>query len=209
VRFTLRINDWEQELAIALPGLHSVSNCCAAAAAAHAAGIAPDTIADALRACQRVADKRMQPVTLPGGINILNDCYNANPGSMSAALKTLRGFGKNCKHIALLGDMLELGASSAAAHERLGREAAALGFDALAATGNLAKHVAEGARQGGMAANMLHVFPDTAAMAAWLLHEIDMNHVTAGDWLLLKGSRGMRMEKVLELVQAKLIKEGC
>jgi murE/murF fusion protein len=209
MRFNLCICDWEQELAIALPGLHSVSNCCAAAAAAHAAGIAPDTIADALRACQRVADKRMQPVTLPGGINILNDCYNANPGSMSAALKTLRGFGKNCKHIALLGDMLELGASSAAAHERLGREAAALGFDALAATGNLAKHVAEGARQGGMAANMLHVFPDTAAMAAWLLHEIDMNHVTAGDWLLLKGSRGMRMEKVLELVQAKLNKEGC
>lgn len=209
MRFNLCICDWEQEVAIALPGLHSVSNCCAAAAIAHAAGIAPETIANALRAYQSSADKRMQLVTLPNGINVLNDCYNANPGSMLAALKTLRGFGKNCKHIALLGDMLELGESSAAAHEQLGREAAQLGYAHAAATGTFAEQVAEGARQGGMPDKMTQVFPDTAAMAAWLLNEIDMNHITAGDWLLLKGSRGMRMEKVLEIVQAKLNKGGC
>lgn len=201
MRFTLRVGSWEQELAIALPGLHSVSNCCAAAAVAHAAGIPPETIAAALAAQQGVTDKRMQFVTLPSGINVLNDCYNANPGSMSAALKTLRGFGGNCKHIALLGDMLELGEASAAAHEQLGREAAELGYDCLAAVGNFADHIAEGTRQAGMAADTIHLFADTSAMAAWLLGEIDKKHIAAGDWLLLKGSRGMRMEKVLAIVQ--------
>jgi murE/murF fusion protein len=201
MRFTLRVGGWEQELAISLPGLHSVSNCCAAAAVAHAAGITPETIAAALAAQQGVTDKRMQRVTLPNGIHFLNDCYNANPGSMSAALKTLRGFGKECKHIALLGDMLELGESSAAAHEQLGREAAALGYDCLAAVGTFAEHLAEGARQTGMAVDKIHLFADTSAMAAWLLGEIDKQHIAAGDWLLLKGSRGMRMEKVLAIVQ--------
>ncbi len=204
MRFTLRIGGWEQELAISLPGLHSVSNCCAAAAVAHAAGIAPETIAASLSAQQGVTDKRMQLVTLPNGVQVLNDCYNANPGSMSAALKTLRGFGKDCKHIALLGDMLELGASAAEAHEKIGREAAELGYDLLAIVGNFAAHVAQGARQACMAADKIHLFADTGAMAAWLLGEIDKKQITAGDWLLLKGSRGMRMEKVLEAVQARL-----
>ncbi len=204
MRFTLRISGREQELAISLPGLHSVSNCCAAAAVAHAAGIPPETIAAALAAQQGVTDKRMQLVTLPNGVHVLNDCYNANPGSMSAALKTLCGFGKDCKHIALLGDMLELGASAAEAHEKIGREAAELGYDLLAIVGNFAAHVAQGARQAGMAADKIHLFADTGAMAAWLLGEIDKKQITAGDWLLLKGSRGMRMEKVLEAVQARL-----
>jgi UDP-N-acetylmuramyl pentapeptide synthase len=148
-----------------------------------------------------VTDKRMQIATLSNGIHVLNDCYNANPGSMSAALKTLRGFGKECKHIALLGDMLELGESSAAAHEQLGREATELGYDCLAAVGAFAEHLAEGARQAGMAAERIHLFADTGAMAAWLLVEIDKKQIKAGDWLLLKGSRGMRMEKVLAIVQ--------
>jgi murE/murF fusion protein len=204
MRFTLRIGGWEQELAISLPGLHSVSNCCAAAAVAHAAGIAPEIIAAALSAQQGVTDKRMQIVTLPGGVQVLNDCYNANPGSMSAALKTLRGFGKDCQRIALLGDMLELGASSAEAHEKIGREAAELGYDQLALVGNFANHLTEGARQAGMAAERIHLFADTGAMAAWLLGEIMQEKIKAGDWLLLKGSRGMQVEKVLEAVQAKL-----
>ncbi|MGX9726771.1 MAG: UDP-N-acetylmuramoyl-L-alanyl-D-glutamate--2,6-diaminopimelate ligase [Candidatus Electronema sp. VV] len=204
MRFILRISGWEQEITISLPGLHSVSNCCAAAAVAHAAGIAPETIAAALSAQQGVTDKRMQLVALPNGVQVLNDCYNANPGSMSAALKTQRGFGKDCKHVALLGDMLELGASSAEAHEKIGREAAELRYDALAAVGSFANHLAEGAQQAGMAADKIHLFADTSAMAAWLLGEIDKKQITAGDWLLLKGSRGMRMEKVLEIVQAKL-----
>ncbi len=209
MRFILRIGGWEQELAISLPGLHSVSNCCAAAAVAHAAGIPPETIAAALSAQQGVTDKRMQLITLPGGVQVLNDCYNANPGSMSAALKTLRGFGKDCKHSALLGDMLELGASAAEAHEKIGREVAELGYEQLALVGGFAKHLAEGARQAGMAAERIHLFADTGAMAAWLLDEIDKKHIAAGDWLLLKGSRGMRMEKVLETVQAKLNEETC
>jgi murE/murF fusion protein len=204
MRFTLRIGGWEQELAISLPGIHSISNCCAAAAVAHAAGIAPETIAAALSAQQGVTDKRMQLVALPNGVQVLNDCYNANTGSMSAALKTLRGFGKDCQHIALLGDMLELGASAAEAHEKIGREAAELGYDLLAIVGNFAAHVAQGARQAGMAAERIHIFADTSAMTAWLLGEIDKKYITAGDWLLLKGSRGMRMEKVLEAVQARL-----
>ncbi len=208
MRFTLRLGSWEQQLAVTLPGLHSVSNCCAAAAVAYAAGIAPKTIEATLTSYQSSTDKRMQLVTLPNGIQILNDCYNANPGSMSVALKTLRGFGTNCRHIALLGDMLELGGSSVIAHEQLGRETALLNYNQVATTGNFAAQIVEGARQGGMAEENTHVFTDTVAMAAWLLGEISTEKIMAGDWLLLKGSRGMRMEKVLEAVQSQLNEEA-
>ncbi|XOF34933.1 MAG: UDP-N-acetylmuramoyl-L-alanyl-D-glutamate--2,6-diaminopimelate ligase [Candidatus Electrothrix sp. YB6] len=205
MRFTLHIEAWQQRISVQAPGTHTVSNCLATAALAHAAGVPPDTVVAGLQAYQG-ADKRMQLTTLPGGVQVLNDCYNANPGSMAAALRTVSGFGdkrRTCRRIAVLGDMLELGQEAEIAHTEVGRLAAELGYDQLAVTGNFAGQVVQGACRAGMPENTVHVFPDTRALADWLYTEMIQARVTADDWLLLKGSRGMRMEAVLQEIERR------
>ena len=210
MRFTLHINDWKARITVPAPGVHNVSNCTAAAAIAFAAGIIPETIVSALT-CYRSADKRMQFMTLPGGVQVLNDCYNANPSSMAAALRTVSSFGTDCRRIALLGDMLELGHDADRAHKEVGRQVAALGYDQLAVTGSFAGHVVSGACSGGMREEEAHVFSSTLEMADWLYNEMLLGRVTKDDWLLIKGSRGMRMEEVLQELERRFatgIKEG-
>jgi murE/murF fusion protein len=211
MRFTLHIDNWKKRITVPAPGMHNVSNCAAAAAIAHAAGIEPETIVAAL-ADYRSVDKRMQFMSLPGGIQVLNDCYNANPASMAAALHTLSSFGTDCRRIALLGDMLELGAGAVQAHEQIGDLVAELGYDQLAVTGAFAGNIAGGARDRGMADETVFQFSDTLAVADWLYNEMVEGRIVDGDWLLVKGSRGMRMERVLQELQHRFatgIKEGC
>ncbi|MBW2329210.1 MAG: UDP-N-acetylmuramoyl-tripeptide--D-alanyl-D-alanine ligase [Deltaproteobacteria bacterium] len=155
MRFTLHINDWKTRITVPAPGVHNVSNCAAAAAIAFAAGISPETIVSALTR-YRSADKRMQFMTLPGGVRVLNDTYNANPASMAAALRTVSSFGTDCRRIALLGDMLELGQDSAKAHKEVGRLVAALGYDQLAVTGSFASYVVSGACSEGISEEKAH-----------------------------------------------------
>lgn len=200
MRFTLHLGKWQERINNSAPGMHNVSNCLAAAAMAYAAGVSPESISTALSEFQST-DRRMQMMTLPGGVRVLNDCYNANPSSMAAALRTVSGFGGNCRRIALLGDMLELGAEAETAHAEVGRQAAELGYDHLAVTGIFAELVAQGARQAGMAEERVHVFTDTHSMADWLYQEMIRAGIRADDWLLLKGSRGMRMETVLQEIE--------
>ncbi|MCI5210339.1 MAG: hypothetical protein D3910_16460 [Candidatus Electrothrix sp. ATG2] len=97
--------------------------------------------------------------------------------------------------------MLELGAEAEAAHAELGQQAAELGYDYLAVTGGFAEQVAQGAQQAGMTAERVHVFADTQSMADWLYQAMIQDGVRADDWLLLKGSRGMRMETVLQEIE--------
>ena len=196
MRFTLHISEWQDRMNIQAPGMHNVNNCLAAAAMAHAGGVAPETIVAALSEF-RSTDKRMQMMTLPGGIRVLNDCYNANPASMAAALRTVSGFGQDCNRIALLGDMLELGAEAEKAHAEIGRQAAELGYNHLAVTGSFSSQIAQGAYQAGMTKEQVHICADTQSMADWLYQEMIQARIRADDWLLLKGSRGMRMEDVL------------
>ncbi|WP_457574201.1 UDP-N-acetylmuramoyl-L-alanyl-D-glutamate--2,6-diaminopimelate ligase [Desulfolithobacter sp.] len=204
VRFTLHIGSWKERLTVAAPGLHNVSNCCAAAAIAHAAGIAPETIVQGLVA-YRAVDKRMQLYRLPGGIQVVNDAYNANPSSMAAALETVSSFGsKDCRRVAALGDMLELGDGALEAHREVGRRVAELGFDLLVVTGEFADAVAEGARLGGMGAQEVQVFTDTDTMAGYLHTLITCGRLTGNDWILVKGSRGMRMEQVIQGLEDRL-----
>jgi murE/murF fusion protein len=200
MRFTLHIGDWQERINIQVPGIHNVSNCLAAAAMACAGGVVPETISVALAGFQS-PDKRMQMMTLPGGIRVLNDCYNANPASMAAALRTVSGFGHDCRRIALLGDMLELGVEAEKAHAEIGRQVAESGYDHLAVTGSFAGQMALGASQAGMAEEQIHIFADTHSMADWLYQEMIQAGVQADDWLLLKGSRGMRMENVLQEIE--------
>ena len=197
MRFTLHVLDWKQRITLPIPGKHNVSNATAAAAIAHAAGIAPETIITGLESFETV-DKRMQYMNLPGGVNVVNDCYNANPSSMAAALATMATFGTDCKRIALLGDMLELGKESLTAHKTLGKQVAEQNYDLLLVKGSFAETVAQGAFESGMADEKIKTFAETAEIVNWLYHAMVEGRITEGDWLLVKGSRGMQMEKTLQ-----------
>ena len=199
-RFTLHIGDWKQRLTLAVPGTHNVHNAAAAAAICTAAGVDEACIVKGLTLHQSV-DKRMQFMNLPGGLRVLNDSYNANPSSMAAALKTVVSFGTDCRKIATLGDMLELGDNAVSAHREVGRLAAELGYDMLAVTGEFSPEVAIGAREGGMAKDQVVILADTVAVADWLYHMLISGRLSEGDWLLVKGSRGMRMENILVELQ--------
>ena len=210
MRFTLHIENWKKRITLPAPGEHNVSNCTAAAAIAHGAGIGAETIVAALT-CYRSVDKRMQLMSLPGGVRVLNDCYNANPASMEAALQTVRSFGTDCRRIALLGDMLELGHDAVRAHTEVGSRVAALGYDLLLVIGSFAGDVACGARDGGMEAERVHLFTGSREIADWLYSEMVRGSITEGDWLLVKGSRGMRLEEVLQELERRFatgIEEG-
>jgi len=172
-------------------GRHNVYNALAAAAAALAAGMQPEAVKFGLEEFHPVAMRsELKDVK---GRTVLADHYNANPGSMQAALETLASL-KTGKHtIAVLGDMLELGDTAAASHSSIGAAAANLGIDLLITVGPLARHIAEGAIAAGMARD--RVFEaETTSRGAALLRE----HSRPGDTVLIKGSRGMKMEKVLE-----------
>jgi len=197
MRFTLHVDDWKKRIDVPVPGKHNVSNCAAAAAITHAAGVSPDIIVEGLKQYQST-EKRMQFMALPGGLQVLNDCYNANPASMQAALRTVSSFGKGCKKIALLGDMLELGENSEQAHEELGQQVAENRFDTLLVTGSFAHQVVRGAGSGGMTAERIHIFSGHTEIVDWLYQALVQRTIVDGDWLLVKGSRGMKMEKVLQ-----------
>ncbi|MDH3330003.1 MAG: UDP-N-acetylmuramoyl-tripeptide--D-alanyl-D-alanine ligase, partial [Desulfobulbaceae bacterium] len=187
-------------------GEHNVANCAAAAAIATAAGVDPEVIVGGLIRF-RAADKRLQISHLPGGVNVLNDSYNANPSSMTAALRTVSGFGRDCRRIAALGDMLELGDGAVESHRKIGSLVAELGFDFLAVTGNFAGVVLQAARKAGMEKNRIMQCDSTDDVARWLADLIAGKKILQGDWLLVKGSRGMRMERVLESLAERLKRE--
>ncbi|HHD64657.1 MAG TPA: UDP-N-acetylmuramyl-tripeptide synthetase [Desulfobulbaceae bacterium] len=199
-RFTLRIGDWQERLHLPVPGIHNIHNAAAAAAIAHAAGVDTRSIVQGLVHFQNV-DNRMQFMQVGGGLRVLNDSYNANPSSMAAALRTVATFTPKYRRVAALGDMLELGENAAAAHREVGRLTASLGYDMLAVTGEYRAQVIAGAREGGMPGERVMSFVDTIAMADWLYHLLITGRLSEDDWLLVKGSRGMRMENLLVELQ--------
>ncbi|MBM9536031.1 UDP-N-acetylmuramoyl-L-alanyl-D-glutamate--2,6-diaminopimelate ligase [Desulfobulbus alkaliphilus] len=203
MRFTLHIDAWKTRLTVAVVGEHNVANCAAAAAIAHAAGIAPESIARGLER-YRTVDRRLVTIDLPGGLRLANDVYNANPGSMAAGLRTVAAFGSGCRHMAVLGDMLELGPAAEDLHRGIGTLVAQLGYTFLAITGNQASQVAEAAVAGGMKPADVQVFPEPRAIASRVLQLLTEERLTPGDWLLVKGSRGMRMERFIEELTQQL-----
>ncbi|HXV83558.1 MAG TPA: UDP-N-acetylmuramoyl-tripeptide--D-alanyl-D-alanine ligase [Candidatus Binatia bacterium] len=126
-------------------------------------------------------------------IGIINDAYNANLASMEAAVKTLATIPCRGERIAVLGDMFELGQQSGRQHLQLGKQVAQAGIDRLYLLGAQATQVRRGALRGGMPAERIVIGKGHAEIARLL-----KSHVAKGDWLLFKGSRGMKMERVLD-----------
>lgn len=171
-------------------GAHQVANATAAAALALAGGVPLAAVAAALASSENASRWRMELTELPDGTVVLDDCYNANPDSMRAALDTLRLVGerRRARRVAVLGDMRELGPAELEAHRELGRDAAAAGVDVLVAVGPLAAHAAGTFAPGG-GETVLTAGRDEAA--AWV-----GENVAAGDVVLVKASRGVALERV-------------
>ena len=172
-------------------GTHNVYNALAAAAVGHVLGLTGTAIARGLGRFQP-ASMRSQVLTRDG-IQIINDCYNANPASMRAAIELLADLGASKRTIAVLGDMLELGSESVALHREVGERLAGLGVGHLIASGSLGRHIAAGALAGGMPKDRVQETPDAQEAARVLL-----GLLRVGDVVLVKASRGMRMERVIE-----------
>lgn len=199
MEYTLHIGTQTRQVTLKALGRHNVTNSLASAAMAHGCGCSIDEISTGLAAFSPY-DKRARIEELATGVKVLNDCYNANPASMRAALETLKDLKKNRRTVAVLGDMLELGDKSDAAHTVLGKTVHEFGIDFLAAFGSQAENVVASARSAGMDSAAAHDFRDKRELASWLQELMRHGQVGPGDWLLVKGSRGMRLEEVLELL---------
>lgn len=194
----------QTEVRIRTQGQHNVSNALAAAAVGHVLGLSGAAIAEGLSKF-RPAAMRSQ-ISYSHGVQIINDCYNANPASMKAAIQLLAELGRGKRSIAALGDMLELGPETTRLHREVGAFLAAQGINHLLACGVLGRELAEGARQAGMPPDRIAEWPDAQAAAAALARM-----VRQGDVVLVKASRGMRMEQVVEAVTGmrRVAKKAC
>jgi len=179
-----------------LPGEHNARNAAAALTVASGCGL-PIVAAAARLESATLPAHRSRLISIGGRI-VMDDCYNANPTSMRAALRTVStSVGTAARAYAILGDMLEIGPDTAKQHEALGKELATLRFAGLAAVGELAKHLAEGARLAGLGHVVETLDPELAASAI-------ADWSRPGDWILIKASRGTRLERALEGLQRKL-----
>lgn len=194
--FRLSIDGATAPVTLSLPGRHNITNALAAAAAASAVGVPLATIASALSSAQGPG-MRMQRVALPNGVTVVNDAYNANPASMRAALRTLASSAAT-RRIAVLGDMRELGTASTQLHTDVGAAAATANLDALYVLGDHAEAVRAGALGAGMPVDRIIVGRDHADIAERLRAVLH-----AGDVILLKGSRGSAMERVLRHLETE------
>ena len=190
LRFNLRVGRVREPVRLRLCGMHNVRNAVGAAAMAHAFGADVGAIRTGLEAVRPVA-MRMQ-VERWAGIGVINDAYNANPASMEAALATLKAIPGRGRRVAVLGDMLEMGAGETDCHRQLGETAAGSGLDALYLLGRFARDTRQGALGAGMDRAVVRVARTHGKLASELRAVL-----RKGDWVLIKGSRGSAMEKVL------------
>ena len=172
-----------------LEGKHYVSDALAAVAVGVSLDVDPDDISRRLEVFQNMEGR--QQIYKAGEYTIINDCYNAGPESMAAALDVLAN--KPGRRVAVLGDMLELGVCGQAEHYKVGRLAAEKA-DMLFAFGPNSQRMLNGAITGGMADTKAFAFEDREKLVTAL-----KQHAKAGDVLLFKGSRGMHMEIALDL----------
>jgi UDP-N-acetylmuramoyl-tripeptide--D-alanyl-D-alanine ligase len=190
MRFDLRLGGRTVEVALPLPGPHYMSNFLAAALAAHHLGLSPEEIADAA-VDLKPASHRGQVLRLGQQVTVLDDCYNSNPAAVEAAVTAL-DMSAQGRRLAVLGDMLELGPTGPELHRETGRKVASK-LDAMVGVGALGKHFLEGAREAGLDERVLTAFADSPSAAAGIAALVQ-----PGDAVLVKGSRGVRMESIVD-----------
>jgi len=194
VAFRLVIDATKNDVFMNIAGRHHVCNALAAAAVARALGMDGASIGKGLASFQPVAG-RMEIRSLANGSFIIDDTYNANPASVAEALKALQNLRGRGRAIAVLGDMLELGEQSRSLHESIGEIAAQTGVDRLLLKGEFASATAAGALKMGMPADAVICFQEDGEAA-----EFAESYLRDGDWALVKGSRRMKMERIVQYI---------
>jgi UDP-N-acetylmuramoyl-tripeptide--D-alanyl-D-alanine ligase len=190
--FTLTTPTGDTRVALPLSGEHQAMNAAAAAAVAHHAGMSAEEIGRVLDRVVARSPWRMEIADRDDGVTVVNDAYNANPDSMRAALKTLASIGGGRRRtVAVLGEMLELGAAAREEHDALGRLAVRLDVSRLVVVGEGAKPIHLGASLEGSWGGESVFVPDVDA-AERFLHE----DVSPGDVVLVKASRGVGLERL-------------
>jgi UDP-N-acetylmuramoyl-tripeptide--D-alanyl-D-alanine ligase len=194
LRFLLGVGQRELDVALPLVGAHNARNAAAAACAAIALGCSDREIVRGLAGVRPVG-RRLLLSRLPGGLLLVDDCYNANPLSMEAALQTLGGLARaeGGRPLAALGDMLELGPGEAELHRGVGAAAARLPVARLFGFGPRSRETLAGALAAGLPAERAFHTEELAALAVAVRAA-----VVPGDVLLVKASRGMRLERLVE-----------
>jgi len=195
VRFTVEHAGARAGVTLALAGRHNVVNALAAVATGVALGLPLPETARGLGTASPVKGRCVWRAA--GGVDILDDTYNASPVSVRAAIETAAARPRRGRLVVVLGDMLELGDGAADAHRDVGAAVTAAGAAELVGLGPLAAHAVDAARARGLAeAHATRTFEDTLALL--------LKRVVPGDVVLVKGSRGMRMERVVDGLVARL-----
>jgi UDP-N-acetylmuramoyl-tripeptide--D-alanyl-D-alanine ligase len=189
--FVLELPNERVPIEVKAPGRFMVTNALAASAIGHLLGLSADAIKSGLEAF-KPANGRMHLFETAFGVFVIDDTYNANPTSMEAAIQTLVSLRGKGSCVLVAGDMLELGEQAERFHETLGGIAVEAGVTRLYATGGFANAVARGALKAGMAAAAII----TGAKPEITAHLLEF--VVPGDWVLVKGSRGMGMEDIVQ-----------
>ena len=196
-RFTLEAGGKSADFRLPLHGLYNVENCVAAATAAWAIGLSLEEIAAAVRGV-KPASMRGVVHRAEGGFLLIDDSYNSNPDAVGKALESAAAMDGD-RRVAVLGDMLELGPEGPRFHREAGEAAARQGF-VVAGVGELSRELVNGAQSAGGSAVWL---PDAKAAADWAAGE-----VRRGDVVLVKGSRGVKLDGVVRRLLGQNAGEG-
>jgi UDP-N-acetylmuramoyl-tripeptide--D-alanyl-D-alanine ligase len=184
-------------LELPLAGRHNVMNALAALAAASVWGVGAE---EAKRVFPTLAPAAMRGEVLKfqEGFTVINDCYNSNPVALASMVGLLASTSSYRRRILAAGEMLELGAESARLHREAGALAASKGIDWIFGVQGMAKEIVHGAEAAGQPTSRARFFSNTEEAAAFL-----RDFVERGDVVLVKGSRGVKMEKIVEALTAK------
>lgn len=194
VGFTLETSEGRRAVRLRFAGRHNVTNALAAAGVGAALGLPLERIAQGLEAARPAKGRCVWRRC--GALRILDDTYNANPVSVRAALDTLEASAGGARRVVVLGDMLELGPIAESEHRAMGRAVAASGAAEFVGLGRAARLAVEAAREAGLAeSHHAETFEDTVAHL--------LKRLAPGDAVLVKGSRGMRMERVVDALIAR------
>jgi UDP-N-acetylmuramoyl-tripeptide--D-alanyl-D-alanine ligase len=194
IAFRLRSGQETRQIQMQVNGEHNLYNALGAAAAAMAFGADLDSICQGLESIRAVSG-RFEIKALQNGAHVINDTYNANPLSVREALKTLKALRGSGDSAVILGDMMELGNKAGQWHRKMGRAIAETGVKSLFLMGDYGCDTAAGAREKGMAAARI-LFCETPEQVQDHLQSL----LKPGDWVLVKGSRKMKMERIVQMM---------
>lgn len=189
-RFVLKTPDGQSEVRLPLIGRHNVYNALAAAAAAHCFGLSAETIAERLSSAEP-SKMRGELIRFANGATVIDDSYNSNPRALIEAVRAMTEAKGFKRRIVVAGEMLELGEQGAELHRQCGKEIAALGVDRLIGVRGLANEMVEAVKSSGSGIAVFCESPEEAA-------EKLIAETRPGDLVLVKGSRGVRTENVIE-----------